>query len=76
MSTTKLKPTSDRGPVYKIIERLKKFMDAFIKQIKKPSVKEIPVKELKPKVKPAPKRVAVKKKTTTRRTKPKANTEA
>lgn len=85
MSTAKT--TSKKGPSHNIIERLKMFMDAFIKQLKKTSVKEIPAKktkpkvktlpakETKPKVKPAPKKTAVKSKTAaTRKTKPKANT--
>ena len=42
-------------------------MDAFIKQLKKPPVKQTPVKEMKPNVKPAPKKTAVKNKTTTTR---------
>ena len=68
MSTEKT--TSKKGPSHNIIERLKMFMDAFIKQLKK-----TPVKETKPKVKPAPKKRAVKSKTTvTRKTKPKSNT--
>ena len=72
MSTTKIKIAANKRSFFNIIERLKMFMDAFIKQLKKTPVKEKPVKEIKPKIKPAPRRVAVKNKTTaTRKTKPK-----
>lgn len=75
MSTTKIETTSNRGPSHSIIERLKMFMDAFIKQLKKTPVKEIPAKTTKPIVKPAPKKTAVKNKATaTRKTKPKVKT--
>jgi hypothetical protein len=67
MSTPTLKITTDRGPLDKIIDRLKKFLDNIFKQGKNPPVKKTPVTATKSKVKPAPKKTAVKKKATTAR---------